>query len=116
MKERTNVIIRFNGRIIDAGNTQYLEDASDTLAKITSDYQIPTKLTFGATYKIGRTGISSEVNLQDWSINNDVNSTSSNKIAIGFDYFANSSYNATGLDKLSFRLGAYKEKSYYKEI
>ncbi|QQS66390.1 MAG: hypothetical protein IPP08_11600 [Chlorobiota bacterium] len=116
MKERTNVIIRFNGRIIDAGNTQYLEDASDTLAKITSDYQIPTKLTFGATYKIGRTGISSEVNLQDWSINNDVNSTSSNKIAIGFDYFANSSYNATGLDKLSFRLGAYKEKSYYKVL
>lgn len=113
-RELTNVILRYNGRVIDAGRNQYLEDVYDTTLKTTSEYVIPPKYIFGGTYQTGRVAASAEYSLQDWTNQTQPNATNSNRIALGIDYLASTNLSSSGLDRWGFRLGGFTEKTYYK--
>lgn len=94
----------------------YLDAAGqviDTTATDTADLTVPQRLTVGASYRMGRSTLGTEVSLQDWSSAAMPTATSATRYGLAYQYAASESINAEGLDRWTFRVGALYEDTYY---
>lgn len=106
---------------LDVDRTQlgiFREGGFEDTANITEssfEMDIPARMTFGATYRTGRTVLAGEGLLQSWDGHARFGSTARNRLrgAVGAEYLPGTSATSTGMDRWTFRAGAWYEQTYY---
>ena len=86
-----------------------------SIQQSTLEIDIPARMTFGATYKSGRTVLAGEGLLQSWSGHSRFNQTARNRLrtAIGAEYLPGTSATSSGIDRWTLRTGLWYEQTYY---
>lgn len=79
------------------------------------ELEIPARMTFGATYRTGRTVLAGEALLQSWADHDRLGGTARNRLrtALGTEYLPSNAANSSGMDRWTFRAGAWYEQTYY---
>lgn len=90
-------------------------DDTVSISDTTFGFDLPPRITLGASYRTGRTVISGETVMQSWSGHSRFGGTARNRMrmALGADYLPSTSSAASGADKWTFRAGAWYEQTYY---
>lgn len=86
----------------------------DTTFKSSTTFKLPARVTVGASYLLGRSMISAQGSMQNWGDEQFSTARPASRVAVGYDYLPSRSLNATGLERWTFRLGAFLENTYYK--
>lgn len=106
---------------IDVDRTQlgvFREGGSDDTVSISDSafgFDLPPRITVGASYRTGRTVLSGETVMQSWSGHSRFGGTARNRmrLGVGADYLPSTSASASGTDRWTFRAGAWYEQTYY---
>lgn len=89
-------------------------DDTVSISDTTLDFDLPARITLGASYRIGRTVLSGETVMQSWSGHAQLATTRNRlRMGLGADYLPSTSAAATGMGKWTFRVGAWYEQTYY---
>ncbi len=79
-----------------------------------SELSVPSRITFGASLKSGRTLLSADVLTQGWSPNDSLSTTRGRlRTGVGVDYLPAKGVSATGLSTWTLRTGLWYEQTYY---
>jgi len=105
----------------DLERTRYLinsytdqgRDVIDTTDMTTTTVKLPPRITFGASYQIGRSIVAADASLQSWTTEDFANARNSGRYAVGYEYKPSESVNAEGFDRWTFRFGGFMENTYY---
>jgi len=86
----------------------------DTSSQTETTFKLPSRVTVGGSYIIGRNMVSLEGSMQSWGTEQFTTSRPASRVAVGYDYLPSGSVNASGLERWTFRLGGYYENTYYQ--
>ncbi len=103
--DRTHYLIN---NYVDAGR-----DVVDTTERGVTAVTIPPKLSFGASYRAGRSLVAVDAAMQAWEKDEFSTARSAARYGIGYEYLASESMNAAGWERWTFRLGGFFENTYY---
>jgi len=91
-----------------ASNARYI----DTIGSASNQIDIPTRLSFGASFTTGRFLLSGDFTTQDWSTSGLDAARSMSRIGLGVERLP-ARLAASGFERWVFRFGAFMENSYY---